>query len=47
MFNKNPYVIDFEKSTQKDMTIETISISVQARDEKECLRMLDHVIALR
>ena len=47
MFHKNPYVIDFEKTTQKDMTVDTISISVQANSEKECLRMLDHTLALR
>lgn len=47
MFHKNAYVIDFEKTTQKDMTVDTINISVQADSEKECLSMLDHVLALR
>ena len=45
LFNpKPPTIIEFEKTKTKDLSSETVSISVQANDREECRSLFNHVI---
>lgn len=45
IFNqKPPTIIEFEKTTTKDLSSESISISIQDNDNDKCRSLFNHVI---
>jgi hypothetical protein len=44
---KRSFVIEFDKTSLKDLSSEEIHISVQANDEKSCFRLFERALEKR